>query len=365
MPSALFTPLTLRGVTLPNRAWVSPMCMYSAVDGLANEWHRVHYGALATGGAGLLMVESAAVLAEGRISGGDLGLWNDRQSEALRPIVEFAHAQGMKIGIQIAHAGRKASTFAPGTGEGSVPLSDGGWQTVAPVASHYGAERVPKALDEQGIAAVVQATAEAAARAADAGFDVLEIQCGHGYLLHEFCSPLTNLRTDGYGGSFDGRTRIVRETVEAVRQVWPAHLPLFVRISATDWVDGGWTIADTVALAQSLRDLGIDLVDCTSGGLEPGELPDPYPAYEVDFAASVRNATGLASTAVGFITEASQAELLIASGQADAVMLGRVMLRQPRWPLAAAGELGDEVPWPLPYDRARPERSVPRTRPFR
>ncbi len=363
MPSALFTPLQVRGVTFPNRAWVSPMCQYTATDGLANEWHQVHYGAMATGGAGLILVESTAVLPEGRISRDDLGLWNDEQAAALAPIVDFAHSQGSLIGIQIAHAGRKASTYAPGKGEGTVPLTAGGWETVGPVATHYGAERPPHALDADGIRAVVQATAEAAGRAAALGFDVLEVQGAHGYLLHEFCSPLTNVRDDDYGGSFDNRVRVVRETVDAVRLVWPEQLPLFVRLPATDWVEGGWTVADTVALARELNEGGVDLIDCTSGGLEPGEFEDPYPAYEVDFAHQVRTQAGLPATAVGFITEPAQAELLVASGQADAVMLGRVMLRQPRWPLAAAHTLGDEVPWPLPYDRARPERALPRTPP--
>lgn len=363
MPSALFTPLLIRGVTIPNRAWVSPMCQYTATDGLANEWHRVHYGAMATGGAGLILVESTAVLPEGRISRDDLGLWNDDQAAALAPIVDFAHSQGALIGIQIAHAGRKASTYAPGKGEGTVALTDGGWPTVGPVATHYGAERPPHALDEDGIRTVVQATADAAARAAALGFDVLEVQGAHGYLLHEFCSPLTNIRDDHYGGSFDNRVRIVRETVDAVRMVWPEQSPLFVRLPATDWVEGGWTLDDTVALARELKKQGVDLIDCTSGGLEPGEFEDPYPAYEVDFAHQVRTQAGVPATAVGFITEPAQAELLVASGQADAVMLGRVMLRQPRWPLAAAHALGDQVPWPLPYDRARPERALPRTAP--
>jgi 2,4-dienoyl-CoA reductase-like NADH-dependent reductase (Old Yellow Enzyme family) len=334
------------------------MCQYSAVDGCAQQWHVVHYGALATGGAGLIMVESTAVLPEGRNSPDDLGLWNDDQAASLAPIVDFAHAQGALIGLQIAHAGRKGSTFAPGKGQGTVPVSGGGWQTVAPVATHYGAERLPQALDEAGIRTVVQATADSAARAAALGFDVLEIQSAHGYLFHEFCSPLTNVRADGFGGSFENRTRIVREAVGAVRQVWPEKLPLFVRLPGTDWSEGGWEIADTVALSQTLKERGVDLIDCTSGGLEPGEFEDPFPAYEVDFARQVRVQAGLPSTAVGFITEPAQADLLVASGQADAVMLGRVMLRDPRWPLAAAGALGDEIAWPLPYDRARPERVV-------
>ncbi|MDQ1305564.1 MAG: hypothetical protein QG671_1395 [Actinomycetota bacterium] len=365
MASALFTPLKVRGLTLPNRVWASPMCQYTATDGVANLWHVVHYGAMATGGAGLVLMESTAVMPEGRISADDLGLWNDDQAQALETIVEFAHTQGTKLGVQIAHAGRKASTYAPGKGEGTLPLTDGGWQTVAPVATHYGAERPPNALDEKGIRMVVQATAAAAGRAADLGFDVLEIQAAHGYLLHEFCSPLTNIRDDDYGGSFANRTRIVRETVDAVRAVWPEHLPLFIRLPATDWVEGGWSVADTVALAQELKSHGVDLIDCTSGGLEPGEFEDPYPAFEVDFAHQVRTHAGLPATAVGFITEPAQAELLVASGQADAVMLGRILLREPRWPLTAAHSLGDQVPWPLPYDRARPERVIARTPPRR
>ncbi len=363
MPSALFTPMSLRGVTFANRAWVSPMCMYSAVDGLANEWHRVHYGALATGGAGLLMIESVSVTGDGRIAPDDLGLWNDDQAASLQPIVDFAHAQGMPIGIQLAHAGRKASTYAPGKGSGPVPPEAGGWATVAPSAKPYGAESIPRALTVEHLGRITAATGEAADRAARLGFDVVEVQAGHGYLLHEFTSPLTNLRDDEYGGSFDNRTRIVRETVDVVRASWPDDRPVFVRVSSTDWVDGGWTVDDTVALSRQLADQGVDLIDCSSGGLEPGEIEDPYPAHEVDFAARVRREAGLPSSAVGFITEPAQAELLVASGQADAVMLGRVMLREPRWPLRAATELGERVPWPLPYDRARPERAVPQPAP--
>ncbi len=349
----LFSPLTLRGLTLPNRIAVSPMCQYQAEDGLVNEWHSVHYGGLAQGGAGLILTEAAAVAPEARISPNDLGLWNDAQAEALIPITRFMAAQGVVPGVQLAHAGRKASNPAPWKGSGSVPLAAGGWVPVAPSALPFDAGwTVPTELDEAGITGVVQAFVAAARRALAAGFQVVEIHAAHGYLLHQFLSPLTNHRGDHYGGSFEHRTRLAREVVAAVRAVWPERLPLFVRISATDWVEGGWDLEQSVQLAAALKDLGADLVDCSSGGLVPGAKIPVGPGYQVPFAARIRAATGLPTGAVGLITESRQAEQILAEGSADLILLGRELLRDPRWPLRAAQELGVEAPWPASYLRA-------------
>ena len=349
----LFSPLTLRGLTLPNRIAVSPMCQYQAEDGLVNEWHSVHYGGLAQGGAGLILTEAAAVAPEARISPNDLGLWNDAQAEALIPLTRFMAAQGAVPGVQLAHAGRKASNPAPWKGSGSVPLAAGGWVPVAPSALPFDAGwTVPTALDEAGISGVVAAFVAAARRALAAGFQVAEIHAAHGYLLHQFLSPLTNHREDRYGGSFENRTRLAREVVAAVRAEWPERLPLFVRLSATDWVDGGWDLEQSVQLAAALKDLGADLVDCSSGGLVPGAKIPVGPGYQVSFAARIRAATGVPTGAVGLITESRQAEQILAEGSADLILLGRELLRDPRWPLRAAQELGVEAPWPASYIRA-------------
>ncbi len=349
----LFQPLALRGLTLPNRIAVSPMCQYQAVDGLAQDWHFVHLGGLAQGGAGLVLTEATAVVPEGRISPDDLGLWNDAQAEALARIVRFVAAQGAVPGIQLAHAGRKASNPAPWKGSGSLPAAQGGWTPVAPSALPFDAGwTVPTALDGAGIADVIQAFVDAAHRALAAGFQVVEVHAAHGYLLHQFLSPLTNRREDAYGGSFEGRTRLLREVVAAVRDVWPGRLPLFVRLSATDWVEGGWNLEQSVALAKALNDLGVDLVDCSSGGLVPrAEIP-LGPGYQVPFAARIRAEAGLATGAVGLITEPEQAEAILAQDSADLVLLGRELLRDPRWPLHAAQTLKAEVPWPASYARA-------------
>jgi 2,4-dienoyl-CoA reductase-like NADH-dependent reductase (Old Yellow Enzyme family) len=349
----LFQPLALRGLTLPNRIAVSPMCQYQAVDGLAQDWHVVHLGGLAQGGAGLVITEATAVVPEGRISPDDLGLWNDAQAEALGRIVRFIAAQGAVPGIQLAHAGRKASNPAPWKGSGSLPVAKGGWVPVAPSALPFDdGWTAPTALDANGIAGVVQAFVDAARRALAAGFQVAEVHAAHGYLLHQFLSPLTNHRQDGYGGSFEGRTRLLREVVAAVRDIWPARLPLFVRLSATDWVEGGWNLDQSVTLAKALSDLGVDLVDCSSGGLVPrAEIP-LGPGYQVPFAARIRAEAGLPTGAVGLITDPEQAEAILAQGSADLVLLGRELLRDPRWPLRAAQVLKAEVPWPASYARA-------------
>jgi 2,4-dienoyl-CoA reductase-like NADH-dependent reductase (Old Yellow Enzyme family) len=351
--SRLFQPLTLRGLTLPNRISVSPMCQYQAQDGLANDWHLVHLGGLAQGGAGLVFTEATAVTPEGRISPDDLGLWNDDQAEVLARIVRFIASQGAVPGIQLAHAGRKASNPAPWKGSGSIPATAGGWTPVAPSALPFDEGwTVPTALDEPGILAVIEAFMDAARRAVAAGFRVIEVHAAHGYLLHQFLSPLSNHRTDAYGGSFENRSRLVREVVGALRNILPEELPLFARISATDWVEGGWNLDQSVALAKELKDLGVDLVDCSSGGLVPrAEIP-LGPGYQVPFAARIRAEASLPTGAVGLITGAEQAEQILAEESADLVLLGRELLRDPRWPLHAAKLLGAEVPWPASYLRA-------------
>jgi 2,4-dienoyl-CoA reductase-like NADH-dependent reductase (Old Yellow Enzyme family) len=350
----LFSPLPLRAVTLRNRIAVSPMCQYSAPEGRANDWHLVHYGARATGGAGLVLAEATAVEARGRISPLDLGLWEDGQVEPLARVVRFVEAQGAAAGVQLAHAGRKASVKAPWEGGGPVPPAEGGWTPVAPSALAFGdGSPVPTALDEAGLRAVVQAFAAAARRARAAGFRVLEVHAAHGYLLHQFLSPLSNTRTDGYGGSFENRTRIVREVVTAVRRVWPDELPLLVRISATDWVEGGWTVDESVELARGLAPLGVDLVDVSSGGLVPYAKVPAGPGYQTGFAERIRREARIQTGAVGTITSPEQADHVVRTGQADVVLLARELLRDPHFALRAARTLGQEGPWPRQYVRAK------------
>jgi 2,4-dienoyl-CoA reductase-like NADH-dependent reductase (Old Yellow Enzyme family) len=362
MTAPLFSRFQLRSVEFSNRIGVSPMCQYSSHDGFANDWHRVHLGSRAQGGAGLVMLEAAAVTPEGRISPGDLGIWKDEHIPGLRRIAEFVHSQGARTGMQLAHAGRKASTATPFAGHGLVLPADGGWQPVAPSAIAFAPTdyAVPAALDPAGIAAVVEAFRNAARRALEAGFDFVEIHAAHGYLLHEFLSPLSNLRTDDYGGSFENRTRLLLEVVDAVRSVWPERLPLFVRISATDWAEGGWNPDESVALARLLRDHGVDLVDCSSGGNVADAKIPLAPGYQVGFAARIRREAGIATAAVGLITEPAQANALIAEGEADFVFLARAMLRDPYWPLHAAAALGETVSWPKQYLRAAPQGSPAR-----
>ncbi len=354
--AALFDPLELRGLHLQNRIAVSPMCQYSSVDGFANDWHLVHLGTRAVGGAGLVITEATAVEARGRISPRDLGLWQDAHVDGLRRITRFVHEQGGAAGIQLAHAGRKASTHHPWAGaHGAVPEQDGGWQVVGPSDQPFAADYPrPRALGADEAAGIVAAFEAAAARALDAGFDVIEIHAAHGYLLHSFLSPLVNTRDDAYGGDFEGRTRLLCEVATAVRRVWPDDRALFTRLSATDWVDGGWTGDDTVRLARRLADLGVDLIDCSSGGLVPGAPVPVAPGYQVPFAARVRAEAGVASGAVGMITQPEQAASIVAGGQADLVLLGREMLRNPYWPQKAARALGlDPKPlFPPQYLRA-------------
>lgn len=343
----LFAPLTLSGHTFRNRAWVAPMCQYAvdACDGTPTDWHVVHLGAYAQGGWGLILTEATAVSPEGRISPEDTGLWNDEHTRAWRRITDFAHSQGAAIGIQLAHAGRKASTWKHLPDEdrtGTQPIADGGWPTIAPSAVAFPGFDEPLALDAAGIGEVIAQFAEAAHRADEAGFDVVEIHAAHGYLLHQFLSPLSNTRTDGYGGSFEGRARLVLEVTDAVRTVWPAGKPLFVRISATDWLEGGWDLAQSVELSRLLRERGVDLIDVTSGGLLPATI-ESGPRYQVPFAQEIRRQAGIATGAVGYITDPEDAQDLVASDVVDAVLIGREALRDPRWPQRAARALGSEA----------------------
>lgn len=359
--SALLEPVTLRGVTARNRIWLAPMCQYScfARDGVPTDWHLVHLGARATGGFGLLVTEATAVVPEGRISPEDTGLWNDEQQEAWARIVDVVHAEGTPIGVQLAHAGRKASTFAPfahpraaTTGEGSVGLDEGGWETVAPSALAFPGYAAPRALDLEEVRAIPGHFADAARRADAAGFDLVEVHAAHGYLLHQFLSPLSNQRDDEYGGSFEGRTRLVVEVVDAVRAVWPDEKALAVRFSATDWLDDGWTVDETARLSRLLADHGVDVVDVSSGGLLPAEIP-VGPGYQVPLTREVREGSGLPTGAVGLITDPQQADDVLTRGDADLVLLARAALRESAWPQRAAHELGDAPDglYPLQYER--------------
>lgn len=359
--SQLFTPITLRDLTVRNRIWVAPMCQYSAVDGLPNDWHLVHLGSFARGGAGLVFTEASAVAPEGRISPQDTGIWNEEQRVAWARIVDFIHAQGAAAGIQLAHAGRKASTYSGFTHErGGVADADGGWRPVGPSAEPYpGLREDPLPLDRAGIADVVRAFGAAAERAVAAGFDVLEVHAAHGYLLHEFLSPVSNHREDEYGGAFDNRVRIVLEVVREIRGRVAAGVPLVVRVSATDWVEGGWSDDETVRLAALLREEGVDLIDTSTGGNVQADIPIG-PGYQVPFARRIRSEADIPTGAVGLITEPKQAEEILAEGSADVVLLARELLRDPHWPLRAAYELGESGEagaagvelWPVQYRRA-------------
>ncbi|WBB72267.1 NADH:flavin oxidoreductase/NADH oxidase [Micromonospora sp. WMMD1128] len=353
--SALFTPLALRGVTLPNRIALAPMCQYSAgPDGLPTDWHRVHLGSRAVGGAGLVLSEATAVVPEGRISPQDVGLWSGAHVDAWRPVTAFVAGQGAVPAVQLAHAGFKASTYRPwAERRGGVPDADGGWTPVGPGGDPFVPDyRTPVALDEAGIAAVVDAFATAAARALDAGFAAVEIHAAHGYLLHEFLSQLTNRRADGYGGDRAGRMRLTLEVARAVRAAVGEAVPVLTRISATDWTDGGWTVEDSVVLAGELAAAGVDLVDASSGGAAARATIPVGPGYQVPLAARIRRDAGVPTGAVGLIVEPEQAEQIVAGGEADLVLLGRELLRDPYWPRRAAAKLGATPAWPDPYARA-------------
>jgi len=358
----LFDPLVIRDITFANRVFVSPMCEYSSSEGYATDWHFVHLGSRAVGGAGLVLTEATAVLPEGRISPDDLGIWMDEHIEPLARIVRFIHEQGSVAGMQLAHAGRKASTYAPWVGHGMIPENKGGWKSVvAPSALAFADDYpMPQALSVDGIRNIVSAFAAAARRACEAGFRVIEIHAAHGYLIHEFLSPLSNQRKDAYGGSFENRTRILREIVTVVRGVWPERAPLFIRISASDWIEGGWDIEQSVELACQLKELGADLIDCSSGGNVPQAKVPVGPGYQTPFAEQIRREANILTGAVGMVTSPTQAEHILVTGQADAVIVARELLRDPYWPLRAARELGQPISWPVQYLRAAPEGSQAR-----
>jgi 2,4-dienoyl-CoA reductase-like NADH-dependent reductase (Old Yellow Enzyme family) len=359
--SHLFSEFHLRDAKFANRIGVSPMCQYSCDDGYANDWHFAHLAARAVGGAGLVFTEAAAVSPEGRISPEDLGAWSEKHFEPLERIARFILSQGAVPGIQLAHAGRKASVHRPWSGAGAIAESGGGWRTVAPSAVAFADNfTTPEELSVDHIHALQGAFATAAQRAYAAGFRVIEIHGAHGYLIHEFLSPLSNHRSDAYGGSFDNRTRFLRECVAGVRRALPDRCPLFVRISSTDWTEGGWDVAQSVALARLLKELGVDLIDCSSGGnVEKAEIP-LGPGYQTPFAARIRADTGIATAAVGMITAPAQADHIIRTGQADLVLLARELLREPYWPLHAARELGATMSWPAQYLRAAPRGATER-----
>lgn len=350
--SLLFSELALRGVTTRNRLWVAAMCQYSAVDGMPNDWHLVHLGTRAVGGAGLVISEATAVSPEGRISAGDTGIWNDAQGEAWSRIAHFLRAEGAAAGIQLAHAGRKAATKRPWQGSGF--SEDDGWQTVAPSASAYDQLPTPHELSTSEIDDLIGKFAEAARRSVDAGFNVIQIHAAHGYLIHQFLSPLANLRTDQFGGTFENRIRFLVLITDAIRRVLPDSIPMVTRISATDWFDGGWNLDQSVELAKVLKQHGTDMIDTSSGGLDPRQQLDVKPGYQTPLSARIRREAGIPTGAVGLITTAQQAEEILQAGDADAILMARLFLRDPYFPLKAAAELGDEIQWPKQYLRGRP-----------
>jgi len=359
--ATLFDPLSIRGITLPNRMVVSPMCEYSSEDGFANDWHLVHLGSRAVGGAGLIFTEATAVTPEGRISLEDLGIWNDAHIEFLARIVRFLKSQGTVPAMQLAHAGRKGSTYKPGGGDGAISPKDGGWVPVAPSALAYSESyAMPRALSKEEIRGVVDAFAQGARRALEAGFRVLEIHAAHGYLIHEFLSPLSNRRTDEYGGSFENRTRLAREIVSAIRKTMPEQLPLFIRISATDWKEGGWDVDQSVELAKQLAPLGVDLVDCSSAGLDHEQKIVAGPGFQVPFSERIRRDAGVLTGTVGLIETKEQVAEILANNKADLVFMAREFLRDPYWPLRAARESKQTASWPVQYLRAAPAGSPER-----
>jgi 2,4-dienoyl-CoA reductase-like NADH-dependent reductase (Old Yellow Enzyme family) len=355
MASILFSPLTIKKITLKNRIVISPMCQYSAVDGFANDWHLVHLGSRASGGAGLIIQEATAVSPEARISPSDLGIWKDEHIQKLKQINEFIVSQNSIPGIQLAHAGRKASVSAPWLGNKKLDFAHGGWQTFAPsaIAYHEDEPFFPEALDKTGIQKVVSDFKEATKRAVEAGYQVMEIHGAHGYLLHQFLSPLTNVRTDEYGGIFENRIRFTLEIIEGVQSEWPSDLPLFVRISATDWAEGGWSPEESVRLSAILKEKGVDLIDVSSGGLVSHQHIELKPGYQVQFAEKIKKETSILTGAVGLITEADQAEAILNNGQADLVLFARESLRNPNLPLDFAKDLESDIQWPKQYERAK------------
>lgn len=353
MTSQLFSPLKVRGVEFKNRVWVSPMCQYSAIDGVVGTWHIVHLGSFATGGVGMIMVEATAVMPNGRISVGCSGIWNETQAEAFKPAIDFVHSQGSLIGIQLAHAGRKGSTMKPWDDHEIASAAEGGWETIAPSAIPYKDFPIPHEMTVSEIKDAQQAFVDAAVRSERAGFDLIELHAAHGYLFHQFFSPFTNTRSDEYGGSFENRVRFLVDTAKSVRSALKESTPLFVRISASDWVEGGWDVDDSIELCRILKEVGVDLIDVSSGGLVHDAKITTGPGYQVHFAEAVKNGAQILTSAVGQINQAQQAEEIVATHRADAVMIGREMLRNPRWAIAAAEELGEKIPWSLQLERSR------------
>jgi 2,4-dienoyl-CoA reductase-like NADH-dependent reductase (Old Yellow Enzyme family) len=352
--SKLFSKLTIKNVTLKNRIVMSPMCQYSSEDGFSNDWHLVHLGTRAAGGTGLVFTEATAVSPEGRISPGDLGIWKDEHTDRLRRIVEFIHKYDAVAGIQLAHAGRKASCAVPHNGGKQLDKTNGGWDTVGPWNIPFlESDRPPVSLDKDGIRKVISDFRASAGRARRAGFDIIEIHGAHGYLLHEFLSPLSNKRTDEYGGSFENRIRLLTEVIDGIKPEWPSENPLFVRISSTDWTEGGWTIEDSIRLSQILKEKGVDLIDCSSGGNVYNAKIPFNPGYQVPFSEAIRKKSGMLTGAVGLITTAAQAESILQEGKADLVLFARELLRNPYFALAAARDMGEEISWPLQYLRAK------------
>jgi 2,4-dienoyl-CoA reductase-like NADH-dependent reductase (Old Yellow Enzyme family) len=351
--SKLFSPLVIKNITLKNRIVMSPMCQYSSIDGFTNDWHLVHLGSRAAGGTGLVITEATAVSPEGRISPGDVGLWKDEHIDGLSRIVNFIHSQGSAAGIQLAHAGRKASCAVPQNGGKQLDEKQGGWQTVsAGKIPFIAGERAPESLNREGISKVVSDFKAGARRALAAGFKVVEIHSAHGYLLHQFLSPLSNQRNDEYGGSFENRTLLLRQVISAVKSEWPDENPLFVRISSTDWTEGGWTVEESVKLAYTLKEMGVDLIDCSSGGnIIDARIPIG-PGFQVTFSEAIRK-TGILTGTVGLITTSRQAESILQEEKADLVFFGRELLRSPYFPLLAARELGVDISWPQQYLRSK------------
>ncbi|MBC5840427.1 NADH:flavin oxidoreductase/NADH oxidase [Flavobacterium sp. F-380] len=354
MSATLFTPLQIKDITFKNRIAIAPMCQYSSVDGFANDWHLVHLGSRAIGGVSLIIQEATAVSPEGRISPEDLGIWKAEHIEKLQQINKFISDQNAIPGIQLAHAGRKASVSAPWNGNKKLDTTQGGWQTVAPSAiGYHDNEATPLAMDSEAIQKVISDFKDATKRAVQAGYKVVEIHAAHGYLLHQFLSPLSNVRTDNYGGSFENRIRLTLEVVEAVQTEWPSNLPLFVRISATDWADGGWNVEESVALSKILKEKGVDLIDVSSGALVSHQKIPVGPNYQVPFADQIKSEAGILTGAVGLITEAKQAEEIVATGKADLVLFARESLRDPNLALTFAHDLEAEIKWPKQYERAK------------
>ncbi|MEO1023409.1 MAG: NADH:flavin oxidoreductase/NADH oxidase [Bacteroidota bacterium] len=353
----LFDPITFKQVTARNRMMVSPMCQYSSVNGFANDWHLVHLGSRAVGGAGIVMTEATAVSPEGRISPNDLGIWDDEHISFLSRITEFIHQQGAVAAIQLAHAGRKASTAVPWKGRGDVTAEDGGWKPVAPSPIPWDTDhQIPEALRESGIRTVVNQFKDAALRAQKAGFRILEIHASHGYLIHEFLSPITNKRSDWYGGSFENRTRFLMEIIEGIRTTWPEELPIFVRISATDWIESehSWNVDQSVALSKMLKSAGVDLIDVSSGGIDPKQRINVHAGYQVPFSERIKKEAEIATGAVGLITEGMQAETILSSGQSDLIIMARELLRNPYFPLLEAPTVRQHIDWPVQYERSKP-----------